>query len=80
MDLEDDGGRPRRASRSSSSSRQKSVSCSDETGEERKKIISFFFIAKHNLEHSLPCLCNLIGQFQGTKSLSCPYLPWFAKF
>ena len=21
-------------------------------------------------------MCNLIGQFQGTKSLSCPYLPW----
>ena len=35
VDLEDDGGRPRWASRSSSS-RQKSVSCSDETGEKKK--------------------------------------------
>ena len=26
------------------------------------------------LEHSLPVLGNLIGQFQGTKSLSCPQL------
>ena len=26
------------------------------------------------LEHSLPFLRNLIGQFRGTKSLSCPLL------
>ena len=37
VDLKDDGGIPKWASRSSSSSRQKSASCSDETGEKKRK-------------------------------------------